>query len=125
MPLNDLHSLFKSRFGRRSCGLENNNFRIETFDDATFFIEDLFHKSFGHLPPTFPINYVAFFKAKPSVFRAIGYIHMSECGDYGLVGGLCVELDYRHKKLGEMLLRNVEKDIGEKKPFLFMQIILP
>ncbi|OGP88510.1 MAG: hypothetical protein A2156_03550 [Deltaproteobacteria bacterium RBG_16_48_10] len=95
--------------------LENRNIKIEKFDDASFFIEDLFHRSFGQLPPTFPINYVAFFKSDPSTFKPIGYIHMTKGNDYNLVGGLCVDIEYRHKRLGETLLRNVEIDIGEKK----------
>jgi hypothetical protein len=95
--------------------LENSHIKIEKFDDASFFIEDLFHRSFNQLPPIFPINYVAFFKSDPSTFKAIGYIHMTECHEYGLPGGLCVDNDYRHRRLGENLLRYVEKDIGEKK----------
>lgn len=94
---------------------DNISIKIEKVVDASFFIEDLFHRSFGQAPPTFPINYVAFCKSDRSTFKAIGYIHMTECGEYGLAGGLCVEGDYRHKGLGETLLRNVEKDAGEKK----------
>jgi N-acetylglutamate synthase-like GNAT family acetyltransferase len=89
-------------------------------EEASFFIGDLFYSSFGQPAPAFPVNYVAFFRTAPSVFKAIGYIHMTERGEYGLVGGLCVEVDYRHRKLGETLLRNVEKDVGEKKA-LFVQ----
>jgi hypothetical protein len=95
--------------------LENSNIKIEKFDDASFFVEDLFQRSFGQRPPTFPINYVAFFKSDPSTFKTIGYIHMTACNNYCLAGGLCVDMDHRHRRLGETLLRNVEKDIGEKK----------
>jgi hypothetical protein len=107
-------------FEKGRCGLENSHIKIEKFDDASFFIEDLFQRSFGQPPPTFPINYVAFFKSDPSFFKTVGYIHMTECGEYALVGGLCVDVDYRHKKLGETLLRYVERDVGEKKA-LFVQ----
>ncbi len=99
---------------------ENSSIKIEKFVDASFFIEDLFHRSFGQAPPTFPVNYVAFYKSDRSTFKTIGYIHMTECGGYGLVGGLCIDMDYRHRGLGETLLRNVEKDVGEKKA-LFVQ----
>ena len=99
---------------------EEGHIQIERFEDASFFVGDLFYNSFGQPPPTFPINYVAFCRTDPSVFKAVGYIHMTECGEYALVGGLCVEVDYRHKKLGETLLRNVERDIGEKRA-LFVQ----
>ena len=56
--------------------------------------------------------------SNPSFFKTLGYIQMTECGEYALVGGLCV--DDRDKKLGETLLRYVEKDIGVKK-VLFVQ----
>jgi predicted N-acetyltransferase YhbS len=95
--------------------LQDNHIRIEKLADASFFITDLFQKSFDQAPPTFPLNYVAFYKLDPGMFRAIGYIHMTECSHYGLVGGLCVNIDHRHKGLGEALLRHVEKDVGEKK----------
>lgn len=96
---------------------ENSNIKIEKLVDASFFAEDLFHRSFGQAPPTFPVNYVAFYKSGPSTFKAIGYIHMTELDEFCLVGGLCVDTDYRHRGLGETLLRNIEKDVGEKKAF--------
>ena len=104
----------------RGCELEDINIKIEKFDDASFFVEDLFQRSFGQRPPTFPINYVAFLRSDLSSFKAVGYIHMTERGEYALVGGLCVDVDHRHRKLGETLLRYVEGDVGEKKA-LFVQ----
>ena len=97
--------------------MEDTHIRIERFPDASFFITGLFQRAFSQPPPTFPVNYVAFYKLEHDIFKPIGYIHMTECTDYALVGGLCVDVEYRHKGLGEALLRYVDKDIGEKKGF--------
>lgn len=94
--------------------LNNRDIKIESFDDASFYVDHLFRECFnGQPPPTYPINYVAFCKLTPSTFKVIGYINMIDRGEYGLVGGVCVDVDYRRKGLGEALLMAVEKDAKE------------
>jgi N-acetylglutamate synthase-like GNAT family acetyltransferase len=115
MGLNNLYQRLQNMFNKRAFELEIPDVRIERFENASFFIDDLFQKSFGQSAPTLPVDYVAFYKSDPSTFKAIGYIHMTEFPEYGLVGGLCVGVDHRHKGLGTTLLMGVERDIKGKK----------
>jgi N-acetylglutamate synthase-like GNAT family acetyltransferase len=115
MGLDNIYQRLQNMFNKRTFELEIPDIRIERFENASFFVDDLFRKSFGHAAPTIPVDYVAFSKLNPSTFKAVGYIHMTEYQDYGLVGGLCVGVDHRHKGLGTTLLKYVERDIKRKK----------
>ena len=115
MELSKLYNRFQNIFLCRRFQLETAGIRIERFEDASFFIDDLFRKSFGQPPPGSPMDYVAFCRLDPSTFKTVGYIHMIEFEDYGLVGGLCVDPEFRHKGLGSRLLNHVQIDIGGKK----------
>ena len=94
---------------------EQDNISIVRVDKAAVFITDLFRQTFNQSPPPDPTHYVAFAKIGPARFEAVGYYHVTECGPYGLVGGLCVDPRYRNRGLGEALSRIAFVNIGPKK----------
>lgn len=115
--------------------MEEERVKIIKVSEAAFFIEDLFRRSFGDPPPTIPIHYVAFYKVAPSTFEAIGYYHVTPCGEYALVGGLCVNTGFyrklwpkrqvgsrqRNRGVGEKLVRAACEDVrGEKAFFAYV-----
>jgi hypothetical protein len=101
----------------RNTPVAQDNIQVVKVDDATFFIADLFQRTFGDPPPLTPAHYVAFCKLDSSTFEAVGYYHVTFCGEYALVGGLCVDEHYRNKGIGEKLERIVFEDGGETKAF--------
>ena len=94
---------------------ERDDISIVTVDNAAVFITDLFRQAFDESPPRDPTHYVAFAKTGPAQFEAVGYYHVTECGAYGLVGGLCVDPRYRNRGLGEALSRIAFVNLGQKK----------
>ena len=94
---------------------EQGDIAIVRVDNAAVFITDLFRRAFNESPPRDPTHYVAFAKIGPAQFEAVGYYHVTECGPYGLVGGLCVDPRYRNWGLGEALSRIAFVDPGRKK----------
>ena len=94
---------------------DQDNISIVTVDNAAVFITDLFRQAFNEHPPRDPTHYVAFAKIGPAQFEAVGYYHVTECGLYGLVGGLCVDPRYRNRGLGETLSRIAFVNLGPKK----------
>ena len=94
---------------------EQGDISIVRVDHAAVFITDLFRQAFNQSPPHDPTHYVAFAKTGPAQFEAVGYYHVTECGPYGLVGGLCVDPRYRNRGLGEALSRIAFVDPGPKK----------
>lgn len=111
--------------------MEEDRIKIVKVEDASFFIEDLFKRSFGDPPPRFPVHYVAFYKTTPATFEAIGYYHVTYREEYALVGGLCVDtrfyrklrvakqlaLQRRNRGVAERLVRAAFEDVGERKAF--------
>ena len=97
--------------------MAEDSFQIVRVSDASFLVEELFQRSFAQSPPDFPIHYVAFDKLAPQTFKVIGYYHITHCGSYVLVGGLCIDEDYREKKLGRALSAIAFEDAGEAKAF--------
>jgi len=111
--------------------MEEEGVKIIKVSEAAFFIEDLFRRSFGDPPPSTPVHYVAFCKVAPSTFEAVGYYHVTHCGEYALVGGLCVNtciyrklwagrqsvLSDRGRGIGEKLVRAAFEDVGDSKAF--------
>lgn len=97
--------------------MEADKITIIRVDNAAYFIGDLFKQAFGDPPPMTPIHYVAFYQVSPSMFEAIGYYHADHRGEYALAGGLCVDLRYRNRGIGEKLTRSVFADAGETKAF--------
>ncbi|MCS6927457.1 MAG: hypothetical protein NZ578_16325 [Candidatus Binatia bacterium] len=95
--------------------MDEEKLLITRVDTAAFFIGDLFQRTFGEAPPVAPVHYVAFYKEDASTFTAIGYYHVTHCGEYALVGGLCVDVRYRNQGLGEKLSRIAFRDAGDKK----------
>ena len=94
---------------------DQDNISIVEVDNAAVFITDLFRQTFDQSPPREPTHYVAFAKIGPARFEAVGYYHVTECGPYGLVGGLCVDPRYRKRGLGETLSRIAFVNLGAKK----------
>ncbi len=97
--------------------IDTDNIQIIKVDNAAFFIADLFRKTFSSPPPSDPVHYVAFHQIGPSTFEAIGYYHVTYCGEYALVGGLCVDTRYRNRGIGEKLERIVFEDAGDTKAY--------
>jgi len=94
---------------------QQDHISIVSVDNAAVFITDLFRQAFNESPPHDPTHYVAFAKTGPAQFEAVGYYHVTECGPYGLVGGLCVDPRYRNRGLGEALSRIAFVNPGRKK----------
>jgi len=65
--------------------------RVEEVGDAAFFVGDLFRRGFGGDPPDYPRHFVALYKASPTVFVALGYLHYTTFDDVALAGGLVVD----------------------------------
>lgn len=94
---------------------EQDDISIVTVDNAAVFATDLFRQTFKESPPRDPIHYVAFCKIGPAQFEVAGYYHLTDCGTYGLGGGLCVDPRYRNRGLGEALAGIVFVNPGKKK----------
>jgi hypothetical protein len=97
--------------------MEDGQITIVKVENAAFLVEDLFRRSFGGAPPTTPVHYVAFAQIGLSTFEVVGYYHVTHCSEYGLVGGLCVDVRYRNRGLGEKFSRIAFDDAGDKKAF--------
>jgi hypothetical protein len=90
---------------------------VARVDDAAPFVEHLFRAVFGDPTPSLPAHYVAFVRTAPGRLTAVGYYHVSYCGEYALVGGLCVDPLMRKRGVGELLERFVYQDAGETKAY--------
>ncbi len=90
--------------------LDPEKVRIIEVQDSPFFAGDLFFRAFGHPPPKNPTNYVAIHvdSKNPPAFHAIGFIHVEQVDDMGLVGGLCVDAQWHGKGLGKRLLSSAD-----------------
>jgi hypothetical protein len=82
-------------------------------DEAGPFAGDLFRRTFGHPAPTIPTHYVAFQRCTDGRLAAVGYYHVSFCGVYALVGGICVEPALRRRGIGDMLVHASFRDRGD------------
>ena len=97
--------------------MEEKPIKIVKISDASFLAEELFQRCFGQSPPDFPIHYVAFDRVAPQTFKVVGYYHITHCGAYVLVGGLCIDDEYRDQKLGRALSAIAFEDAGAAKAF--------
>jgi GNAT superfamily N-acetyltransferase len=86
---------------------------VAKVDDAEPFVGHLFFAVFGDPTPSVPTHYVAFVRTAPGRLAAVGYYHVSYCGEYALVGGLCVDPAMRKRGIGEILERAVYADAGD------------
>src|SRR5262245_60061852 len=113
---------FASRLGfvvteAKKAIAEDNPITIVKVENAAFLVEDLFRQSFAQPPPQTPLHYVAFVQKAPSTFEVVGYYHVDHRSEYALVGGLCVDVRYRNRGLGEQFSRIAFDDVGDKKAF--------
>jgi len=90
---------------------------VTKVDDPRPFVAELFRRTFGDLVPTAPTHYVAFCTTASGVVEAVGYYHVAYCGEYALVGGLCVDQRMRRRGIGEKLERYVYGDAGATKAY--------
>ncbi len=99
--------------------LDPEKVRIIKIQDSPFFAGDLFFRAFGHPPPKNPTNYVAIHvdSKNPSAFHVIGFIHVEQIDDMGLVGGLCVAAQWHGKGLGKRLLSSADDKKDRFKAF--------
>jgi GNAT superfamily N-acetyltransferase len=115
-----LPSLFSRRArgaGRDAPGQPRDEIHVTKVDDAAFFVAKLFADTFGDPVPGTPTHYVAFRKLEADRLEAVGYYHVAYCGEYALVGGLCVDPRMRRRGVGEMLERYVYRDAGATKAY--------
>lgn len=97
--------------------MEETRLKIIKVSDASVLAEELFQRCFGQPPPDFPIHYVALDQLAPQTFKVVGYYHITHCGAYVLVGGLCIDEAYRDQKLGRALSAIAFEDAGAAKAF--------
>ena len=97
--------------------MKQRSIKIIKVSDASFLAEELFQHSFAQSPPDFPIHYIALDHVGPQTFKVVGYYHITYCDAYVLAGGLCVDEEYRDKKLGRALASIAFEDAGEAKAF--------
>lgn len=123
MRLPDLLARAAHRFGGRvddgppEAGTADGEFVVSKVDEAAFFVEHLFRQTFGDPTPTIPTHYVAFQRRAGNRISPVGYYHVSYCGEYALVGGLCVDPGLRKRGIGELLERYVYRDAGATKAY--------
>lgn len=102
--------------------LDLEKVKIIEIHDSLFFAGKLFREAFGDSPPAFPRNYIALYEdsKNPSTFHVLGFIHLQPLGEMGLVGGLCVDRQWRGSGLGKMLLDSMDhQDEWIKALFLY------
>jgi GNAT superfamily N-acetyltransferase len=104
--------------------LDPEKIRIVEVEDSSFFAEGLFQDAFGHSPPQSPSNYVALYSDSEGepIFKVIGFIHLERVGKAGLVGGVCVDRQWRGRGIGKRLLMSVEeRRRGENAFFIYAE----
>src|SRR5947209_11071911 len=84
--------------------------RVEEIDNAEYFIGDLFRRRFHHDPPDYPKHYVAFYRATPARFVAVGYVHHSTWEDVYLCGGMVID-DRAYRRI-PVAHRKIIRDAG-------------
>jgi hypothetical protein len=72
--------------------------RVEEVSDARYFVNALFRRRFGSDAPDYPRHFVAFHRASPSGFTALGYVHYSGYEDCWLCGGMVMD-DRAYRRL--------------------------
>jgi ABC-type polysaccharide/polyol phosphate transport system ATPase subunit/GNAT superfamily N-acetyltransferase len=99
--------------------LDTEKIRIIEVQDPSFFAEHLFRDAFGHSPPQGPSNYVALYAdlGSPSDLKVIGFVHLERVGEMGLVGGVCVDHQWRGRGIGKKLLNSVDEKRRQEKAF--------
>ncbi len=96
--------------------------RIIEIDDLSFWAGRLFRECYGHDSPSNPRNFVAVYPdsgdLSSSLFAVVGCIHM-ECvsDEISLVGGLCVDHQWRGKGVDKRLLLSVDEKRRREKAF--------
>lgn len=64
---------------------------ITEIDDGPAIAGELFQHRFAQRLVSFGRHYVAFYKGRSPCLEPLGYLHVTECGDIGLVGGGCTD----------------------------------
>jgi hypothetical protein len=64
---------------------------ITEVDDGPAIANELFQHRFAQQLVSFGRHYFAFYKGQPPCLEPLGYLHVTECGDIGLVGGGCTD----------------------------------
>lgn len=95
---------------------------VRTENDATL-ARNLFRESFGEDLPTEPVHYLALLGAHGSLWRIVGYAHLSRRSGYGLIGGLCVDSRHRRAGVGRQLIARIIADA--ERPVYFAQMVHP
>jgi len=95
---------------KSEIGFDPGRVRVIEVQDSLFFAGRIFQDAFGDPPPVYPRNYVAIYEDSnhPSTFHVIGFVHLQQIGEMGLVAGLCVDRPWRGKGLGKILLESME-----------------
>ncbi len=90
--------------------LDPERVKVIEVQNSLFFAGRIFQDAFGDPPPVFPKNYVAIYEDSnnPSTFHVIGFVHLQQMGEMGLVAGLCVDRQWRGKGLGKTLLESMD-----------------
>jgi len=78
--------------------------------EAEFYIGQLFRRKFGDPAPDFPRHFVAIYKAAPTEFWPVGYIHFSRFDDSFLGGGLVID-DRAYRRMPDARRKSI-RDAG-------------
>jgi hypothetical protein len=70
-----------------SCDITFGRTRLS---GITHIIGDLFDRSFGHAPPSFPTHYLCLIRQN-GLLKVAGYGHSTDTARYSLGGGMCAE----------------------------------
>ena len=107
------------RTSLQKAAMDPERIRIIEVDDPSFFAEDLFNRAFGHSPPPGPSSYVALYSdsESPSTVQVIGFVHLEQVGEMGLVGGVCVDHPWRGRGIGKRLLSFVSGKRRKERAF--------
>lgn len=118
MALRDrIAALLRRAAGARRGKPGGGEIFVSRVDDAAPFVGDLFARVFRAPVPAMPTHYVAFHRIEDGRLEPVGYYHVSYCGEYALVGGLCVATDFRRRGVGELLERYVYRDAGATRAY--------
>ena len=97
---------------------EDDRIRVELVEQPPPEAAELFTRAFdGQVIPVEPRHYVAFCREEDGTERFAGYCHSTWCGEYALMGGLCVDPACRKLGVGHALERVIMEDVGPNKAF--------
>lgn len=97
---------------------EDADIKVILVDEPLPEAAELFARAFkGHRIPDSPRHYVAFCANADGKDEFAGYCHATWCGEYALMGGLCVNPDFGNRGVGHALERVLMEDTGPNKAF--------